>query len=68
MKCPKCGNNYCKIIGKAHTTGTDYSISKGLLGELLLGSVGFLCGFSNNRHTEAEVYWVCKRCGYKFKV
>jgi len=67
MKCPKCGYDYCGMLSEAKTTGTDYSICKGLLGEALFGTSGFLCGMSDSRDIKVEAYWVCKRCGYKFK-
>lgn len=67
MKCPKCGNNYCDIISSSKSTGTDYSICLGLLGEMLFGTAGFVCGMSDSYNTDAEAYWVCKKCGHKFK-
>lgn len=67
MKCPKCGNNYCNIISNETTTGTDYSVCRGLFGEILFGISGFICGFSDSRDTIVEAYWVCEKCGYKFK-
>lgn len=67
MKCPKCGNDYCKMISKSQTTGTDYSICHGLLGELCLGPAGFMCGFSNSRNKDVDAYWVCEKCGQSFK-
>lgn len=67
MKCPKCGNNYCKISSKTETTGKDYFIGRGLCGEILFGPVGFLCGFSDSRDINVEAYWICAKCGYRFK-
>lgn len=67
MKCPKCGNDYCSIVADTKTTGKDYSICWGILGEALLGPGGFICGLSDSRDTKADSYWICKRCGYKFK-
>lgn len=67
MVCPKCGNNYCKMTAETKTTGKDYSICSGLCGELLLGPMGFMCGFSDSRDTNATAYWVCPKCGNKFK-
>ena len=66
MKCPSCGNNYCRIIADSKTEGKDYSILSGLFGELLFGSSGFALGFSNSRNTKVETHWICKKCGYKF--
>ncbi len=67
MKCPKCGNNYCTLVSDTQTTGKDYSLCRGLLGEILFGADGFVCGISDSRNTKVEAYWVCKKCGYKFK-
>ena len=57
----------CDMISESKTTGTDYSICRGLLGEMLCGSAGYICGFSDSRNTEVEAYWVCKKCKHKFK-
>lgn len=67
MKCPKCGNQYCKIVSDTKVTGKDYSICRGLLGEALFGDTGFICGMSDSRKVNAEAYWVCPKCGYRFK-
>lgn len=67
MVCTKCKNNYCKMISETKTTGKDYSISRGLLCEILFGSAGFAGGFSNSRNTNVTAYWVCTKCGHKFK-
>ncbi len=67
MVCPKCKNNYCKIVTVGKTSGTDYSIMRGILGEACFGSDGFMFGFSNSRKKDVKAYWVCNRCGYKFK-
>ena len=67
MVCPKCGNNYCKITAETKTKATDYSICSGICGEMLLGPAGFACGFSDSRDTEATAYWVCPKCGNRFK-
>lgn len=48
-------------------TGKDYSIGKGIVGELLFGASEFACGFSDSRNTEVSVYWICTKCGFKFK-
>lgn len=67
MVCPKCKSNYCKMISETQTTGTDYSICSGLCGEFLLGPAGYICGFSDSRNTDVSAYWVCTKCGHKFK-
>ena len=55
MKCPKCGNDYCKMTSETNTKGTDYSICSGLCGEILFGPAGFMCGFSDSRDTDVTV-------------
>ena len=55
------------MISETKTTGTDYSICSGLCGEILFGPAGFVCGFSDSRNTDVNAYWVCTKCGYKFK-
>lgn len=67
MRCPKCGNDYCKMSSETKITGKDYSIGQGLCGEILFGPAGFLCGFSDSRNVNVEAYWVCAKCGYRFK-
>ena len=67
MKCPKCGNDYCNIVSNTKITGKDYSIGRGLLGEAVFGTSGYICGMSDSRDVNVEAYWVCKKCGYKFK-
>lgn len=67
MKCPKCGFDYCYMNTNKKVTGKDYSVGKGILGEMLLGSSGFFLGFSDSRETKVDAYWVCKKCGYQFK-
>jgi hypothetical protein len=67
MKCPRCGYNYCDMISEKTTSGKDYSICRGLLGEALCGTFGYICGFSDSRNSNVEAYWVCKKCKNKFK-
>lgn len=67
MKCPKCGYTYCDIVSELKEKGSDYSICMGILGIILFGSLGNVCGWTNERDTNVEAYWVCKRCGYRFK-
>ena len=63
MKCPKCGNDYCKMIAESEVRGKDYSICHGLIGEICFGPAGFLCGISDSRKMDV----VCKKCGHRFK-
>jgi DNA-directed RNA polymerase subunit M/transcription elongation factor TFIIS len=57
VRCPKCGSTdlqiYNEVIGKG-VSGTKVC---------LFG----LCGFCGAGKTKNIQYWICKRCGYKFK-
>ena len=68
MRCPKCGCGDCRIIVETSTTGKDFSASKGCCGWLLFGQIGLLCGAcGKGKRTRSTSYWVCHRCGKKFK-
>lgn len=67
MKCPKCGNDYCRLESSTKTTGKDYSVGRGLIGEAIFGSSGYILGFSDSRKTNVDVFWLCPKCRYKFK-
>lgn len=67
MKCPRCGYDDCRIIAESETTGSDYSVCKGICGGILLGPLGTICGWTDDRKTETRAYWVCKKCGFKFE-
>lgn len=68
IKCPKCGCNDCQPINESYTTGRGYGAGKGCCGYLLLGPIGLLCGAcGSGSRTTNQLYWVCKKCGYKFK-
>lgn len=66
VKCPKCGSVNCSISSETKTTGKDYSVAGGLLGELIFGPSGFVCGMSNSRTMDVQAFWICKNCGNKF--
>jgi len=48
-------------------TGKDYSVWRGLMGEMIFGASGFVLGMSDSYKTDVEAYWVCKKCDHKFK-
>ena len=66
MKCPKCNYNYCEIVSTFKEKGKDYSAGFGLLGFITLDPLGALLGCTNNRETNVNTYWKCKKCGHKF--
>ena len=69
MKCIKCGSENCAIINEVTTEGTDYKVSKGICGAILLGPIGLLCGSCGNKKKTINTnYWVCNNCGNKWKV
>lgn len=67
MKCPKCGYNYCGLVSETKTKGSDYSVMRGICGDLLFGPIGSICGWTDNRKNIVEAYWICKKCNHKFK-
>ena len=69
VRCPKCGNVHCQIINEVETTGKDYDASDGCCGYILLGPIGLLCGAcGEGKKTTNTNYWVCNKCGNKWKV
>ena len=70
--CPSCGHKDLQVINEtsSQTSGGGYSAGKGCLGYLLLGPLGLLCGACGQNQTTATTnltYWVCPRCGKKFR-
>lgn len=69
MRCPKCGSENCQLITNTYSEGKDFSAGKGCCGVLLAGPVGILCGFcGEGRKTKTDNFWVCNRCGKKWKI
>lgn len=70
--CPQCGHEELQVVNESnvHTTGKNYSAGKGCLGYLLLGPLGLLCGScgqGKKTQTTNTTYWVCPKCGKKFR-
>ena len=70
--CPECGSRDLQVINETstHTTGSDFSAGKGCLGYLLFGPLGILCGScgqSQKVTTTNTNYFICKKCGQKFR-
>lgn len=70
--CPQCGHEELQVVNESnvHTTGKNYSAGKGCLGYLLLGPLGLLCGScgqGQKTQTTNTTYWVCPKCGKKFR-
>lgn len=68
MACPRCGNTNLQIITETHSSGKDFSASKGCCGWLIFGPIGLLCGLcGEGRNYHSASYWVCPKCGNKFR-
>ena len=68
MRCPKCGSYNCYIINERTEKGRDYHGCKGVIGYLIWGPVGLLCGLcGKGRETKEINYWICEDCGRKWK-
>ena len=70
--CPDCGNRDLQVTTetRTQTTGSDFSVGKGCLGYLLFGPLGILCGAcgqGKQTTTTNTTYWVCPKCGKKFR-
>jgi len=68
IRCPKCGSNNVQMINETYTTGKDFSGSNACCGWILLGPIGLLCGSCGDGKQAHNVnYWVCKKCGKKWR-
>ncbi|KIR03986.1 hypothetical protein P261_02801 [Lachnospiraceae bacterium TWA4] len=68
MICPKCGNQELQVTTETISSGKDFSAGKGICGAILLGPIGILCGAcGKGRKIESTTYWLCPKCGHKFK-
>ena len=70
--CPQCGNKELQVTTETNsqTTGKNYSGGQGCLGFLLFGPLGLLCGLcgqGKQTTTTNTTYWVCPKCGKKFR-
>ncbi len=72
MVCPQCGNRDLQVTNEVNTTtsGSNFSAGQGCLGYLLFGPLGILCGScgkSQHVNTTNTTYWICPKCGEKFR-
>lgn len=70
--CPQCGNEELQITTETNTqtTGKNYSGGQGCLGYLIFGPLGLLCGMCGQGQkttTTNTTYWICPKCGKKFR-
>lgn len=67
MHCPKCGGD-CQVITDIKTTGKDFSATKACCGAIFFSWIGLLCGAcGKGKQTYSKHYWICSKCGNKFK-
>ena len=72
FRCPECGNKELQAIVETttNTSGSNYKAGNGCLGLLLFGPLGLLCGLcgaGKQTTTTNTTYWICPRCGKRFK-
>lgn len=69
LKCPRCGNRDVQVIQETSTSGKDYSATSGCCGWIFFGPIGLLCGScGKGKQMKTTSYWLCNKCGNKFKV
>ncbi len=73
MHCPKCGSQNVQAVSEvsSSTKIKGFDCCGGLIGYLILGPIGWLCGLcgmGEGRTTSTtSLLWVCHDCGKKFK-
>lgn len=72
MRCRECGSEDLQIVRDTDvkTTGKNYSGGQGCLGFLMFGPLGLLCGNcgqGQKTQVQQKTYWVCSKCGHKFR-
>lgn len=70
--CPKCKSKNLQAIVETNTQGNGrgYGAGKGLIGYLLLGPLGLLCGACGSKAkitTTNKTFFICMDCGNKFR-
>lgn len=69
VKCPKCGASGCVPQYKQNVSGGGYGCCQGVLGSLILGPLGLLCGMCGQSvKTTNNLVWICPKCGHEFQV
>lgn len=62
MRCPQCGSEDLQYV--TYTQNTNYGVTKGCCGFILMGPLGLLCGLCD-KSSQTYEYWVCRNCGAK---
>ncbi|MBE5954083.1 MAG: FHA domain-containing protein [Lachnospiraceae bacterium] len=69
LRCPRCGNTEVQIIQETSTSGKDFKGSSACCGWIFFGPIGLLCGnCGKGKQMKTTSYWICNKCGNKFKV
>lgn len=69
IRCPSCVSNNLSTISETFTEGKDFNSSNACCGYLLCGPLGLLLGVDKKGKQQHTVnYWVCKKCGNKFRI
>ncbi len=69
IRCPSCGSTDLTTISETHTSGKDFNSSDACCGYLLCGPLGLLLGVDKKgKQQHTNNFWVCKKCGNKFKM
>lgn len=63
VACPRCESTSIGFVSE--TTGSDYDVSSGCCGYILLGPLGLLCGLSNGSK-KTVTKRKCNHCGHEF--
>jgi len=68
MKCPDCGSGNVQPVSKTTSSRGGLSLSKGIIGGLLLGPLGAVGGaLMGNKKSSSETYYHCMECGNEWK-
>ena len=68
MNCPRCESDNIKPVSKTIKTNSGLSVSKGILGGLLLGPLGAIGGaLLGNEKQSSKTYYHCMECGKEWK-
>ena len=69
LRCPNCGNTDLTTVSETATSGKDFKTSDACCGYLLCGPIGLLLGTAGKgKQQYTNSFWVCKKCGNKFKM
>ena len=68
MTCPKCGSEKISAVSETETSNKGFDCCLGILGAILFGWVGWLCGLCGMGEgtTKSKIIYVCSNCGQKY--